>query len=432
VTNACGGGTISGISITTSGADSLSTTTDGSGNYTLILSKKGTYTITAHTVCGDLSQNVTVTTCGLTTANINFVIPNGTATITINFTGCPEGPFSTYFSITPAGQPGTRPAFPSSPSSGTSITFPYCNAPGNYQVNIFGDSNCYQDQTVPFTLNCSNISVSVNLVKKRVQICGIIKACDNTGLPGATVTVGGHSTGTGGDGSYCVSDLEAGCQFPRTVSAPRFNTFSDTVFMGCTDFLGRDVGMFGLEAAPYWCASACCKLPVKLKIVDAQGSHDVPLGFTGQPWGGGQSECITATKRGYPVANDFGGIIGIICSPTQDTDGHFIDASNQTIAYKYLVTCNFTDTGGSWTVSRIVPGCYRRPVPFPTGEVVPEGYFPVAAFCGTDGYPHASSGATQYYGDGGTQASPHSSCAPFTLNFTGSFADLGDFQLVSE
>jgi hypothetical protein len=431
VTNSCGGGTIGGISITTSGADSLSTTTDGSGNYSLILSKKGTYTVTAHTVCGDLSQNVTVNTCGLTTANINFVIPNGTATITINFTGCPEGPHSTYMSVTPAGQPGTRPAFPTI-ATGTTVTFPFCAAPGNYQVNIFSDSNCYQDQTVPFTLNCSNISVPVNLVKKRIQVCGTIKGCDNTGMPGATVTIGGKTASTGGDGSYCVTDLEAGCTFSRSISAPRFNTYSDTYNATCFDDSGRDFGMFGLEQAPYWCASACCKLPVKLKVVDAQGSHDVPFGFTGQPWGGGQSACITATKLGYPTASDQGGTIGVICAQTTDLEGNFIDASLQTIAYKYLVTCNFTDTGGSWTVSRIVPGCTRRPVPFPEGTVVPPGVFPVAAFCGTDGYPHASSGTTVYFGDGGTQASPHASCAPFTLNFSGSFADLGDFQLVSD
>lgn len=398
-----------GNTVTATGPETVSTTTNASGDYTLVLSKTGTYTVTATGPCGTQSQMVNKPTCGLPTTGINFTFPGYTLTATFSIncydplqSSKPE--FRFYLS---GSTPG--PFF-----GGTSLTYSNCVQPGTYVLEI-KDNAIFVGESHNITVGCGNTSVTIPTTHKKITLTGNVIGCAGYGFAGATAELSGGASGsavTNGDGDFTIENVEMNCAGTLTISSEHivpviFNNLFTNPFMN-TNFSNINLTT---PIAPYQCWS-CCNKPLLLYVEDEQGVHPVTPGAPGE------TDCITVTKPAAAMAVDEG-FFGLNCKPEP------VVIEDRTIAYKYTVQCSYPGVE-TWTVFRVTPFCNIQP-PVKPGPLVAS---PVASSCVGDA-PRAV-GDTGYYGEGGSQVSPARTCGPLSLAFSGTFADLGDFTLKSD
>lgn len=419
-----------GWTVTATGPATVSTTTDNLGNYTLIITKKGTYTVTAFGPCDSKSQTVVKNTCSLATTGINFSFPG--YTVTVNYTypciepGSGPRPYTSFYPATWP-DPG-HPAFPSFNATET-----YCANKGDFFYKVW-DDECFVGQLIPVTVGCSDRNLPVIIEKKLYSVFGHMFGCLGSGVgDGLTVSVAGEAgsgtTTTDGGGNYTIGNMRAGCEFNITFSGPRYASATfpqggSMTAMGCGNY---SVGNVSLEPAEgYYCRPTCCSKPFNsLRVIDSMGTWPVDMNT-------GLTQCIQKSLAvGYAIAADFGSPIGVLCRPDPRpvSDG----SGPITAAYRYSVRCNPASdlfNPGKWEVIRYVPGCSRRPLPFPDGP--DGGDFPVEGICGPDGWPKAASGTTEYRTSGEAKFANLASCGSFSLGYSFSvYPDIGDATLVA-
>lgn len=412
-----------GIFITTTGTDTLSTTTAPDGTYSLPITKRGTYQVTAHLPCGDETQSVEVPTC-TSHANVSFTAAGKLLKIVVT-ADCEADPLPVlYYAFTRRGEePTSRPALPGA------LPYTGCLFPGDYSLTIIGNP-CYEDEIIPITMGCSDVVIDHHVIRKLRDVPGKVKSCLGWGsVDNATVSwtgpAGSGTTTSAGDGSFTMTDMKAGCDFTLTVSkGPKYLTSITNRSVNCdATVMPQDVQLEASEADGWYCAGLCCWHPVKFTILDEQGMHvlgpsDV---VTGTLFGSFSSECITAdSKPAAAQVIDAGFFGGIICYPEP------VEIEERTIAYKYVVAC-FLDPSdptfntGVWRCTRMVPGCTIRP----------GGTTAVAQSACVDNFPR-SSPVTAYLSETVDIPSSAPGCSPTEFTVSGSLGDLGDWTVISE
>jgi hypothetical protein len=380
VSSSCGPRLI-GVLITATGPNgaSLSGTTNSLGQVCLTAPRSGTYSVTAHGPCGDVTQSAVTVNCGGTT-NLVFSLPGHL--LTFNADSDCVSPITTgvNYWLEPLDSGPPSPPFP-----GLALPITYCLQPGNYTWHFLGQS-CYENRDRAVTLGCTNQSITVSTLAKTYSWNGNVQGCGPA--QGATVTVlGAGSATTDSAGNFTISGLKAQCSYTATVSKTRFVTANIPFSMACAD---RTAGV-SLSLATGFTCWQCCTNPLTdpLVIIDSQGSHNVF--FNGTQF---QTGCIVKNGvSGYAdqIVNSCNGSVGTV-----------------NIAYYYIITCGGTPP--TWSVSRFIPVCAAGTPPYVAIRSHCSGILPVADV-----------GTNFYMGETVTHASPFSSCSPLNLSFDFSF-----------